>query len=61
MAVEGKARTGRWVLLGIAGAVVVALLTQHALAQGIARLLADLWVSTVSVVVKLFASIFGRH
>lgn len=61
MAVESKARTGGWVLAAIAAAVVLALLTQHALAEGIARLLADLWVSTVSVVLKLFASIFGGH
>ena len=59
MTVQGKTRTGGWLLLGIAAAVVLALLTQHALAEGIARLLADLWVSTVSIVLKLFASIFG--
>ena len=59
MAVQGKARTGSWVLLGIAAAVVLAVLTRHALVEGVARLLADLWVSTVSIVLKLFASIFG--
>jgi hypothetical protein len=61
MAVEGKARAGGWVLLGVAAALLLAVLTQHALVDGIARLLADLWVSTVSIVLKLFASIFGGH
>jgi hypothetical protein len=61
MPVEGKARASGWVLLGVAAALLVAVLTQHALVEGIARLLADLWVSTVSVVLKLFASIFGGH
>ncbi|HVV33742.1 MAG TPA: hypothetical protein VHC73_11000 [Vitreimonas sp.] len=61
MAVEGKARAGGWVLLGVAAALLLAVLTQHALVEGIARLLADLWVSTVSIVLKLFASIFGGH
>lgn len=61
MAVEGKTRTRSWLLLGIAAAVVLAVLTQHALVEGIARLLADLWVSTVSIVLKLFVSIFGGH
>jgi hypothetical protein len=59
MAVEGKTRTRAWVLLGIAAAGALAVLTQHALVEAIARLLADLWVSTLSVVLKLFASIFG--
>ena len=61
MAAQEKARTRSFVLLGIAVAVVLAVLTQHALVEGIARLLADIWVSTVSVVFKLFASIFGAH
>jgi len=61
MAVEGKARSGALVLGAIAVAVLLAVLTQHALTEGVARLLADLWVSTVSIVLKLFASVFGGH
>jgi len=61
MAVERKARAGRWLLVGIGAAVALALLTQRALAEGVGHVLADLWVSTVSVVLKLFGSIFGVH
>ncbi|MFT3727821.1 MAG: hypothetical protein QM759_08365 [Terricaulis sp.] len=61
MAVETKQRTGGWVLVAILAVVLIALMTQHALAEGVGRLLADLWISVVAVVLKLFASIFGGH
>jgi len=61
MAVRSKVGASAWMLAAIAAIVIAAILTQHALVNGVARFLADLWVSTVAVVLKLFASIFGAH
>jgi hypothetical protein len=61
MAAREKTRGGGWLVLGVGAAIALAVLTQHALVNGIARVLADVWVSTVAVVLKLFASIFGAH
>ena len=55
-----KQLTG-WALAAFAVAIVLAFMAQHALAAGAARVIADIWVSAVSVVLKLFASLFGRH
>jgi hypothetical protein len=61
MSERAKPQTGRWVLLGILGVIVLAALTQRTVTAGVAHFLADIWVSTVSVVAKLFGSIFGVH
>lgn len=56
-----KTRSGIWVMAAIAAAVLLAILTQHALVEGFARLLADIWISTVSIVLQLFSPLFGGH
>ena len=59
---EAKPRTRSrrgWVFLALVAAGALALLTQEAAAQRLAGLLAGLWVSVMSVVVRLIGAVFG--
>jgi drug/metabolite transporter (DMT)-like permease len=62
MTASGKAR-GRWgwAAVLLVAAIVFAALTQHAAAARLGAMIADVWVSTISVVVRLIAAIFGGH
>jgi hypothetical protein len=47
-------------LLGVLVLAIVAVLaTQHAVAAGVGRFVANLWVSVFDVVLRLIAAIFG--
>jgi len=48
-------------LLALALAVAVAVATQHALAEQVGRMLADVWLSTMGAVLGLLGAMFGAH
>ncbi len=59
---EAKPRTRSglgWVLVALSVAGALAFLTQEAAAQRLAGFLAGLWVSVMSVVVRLIGAVFG--
>jgi hypothetical protein len=61
MAPRQKSRGGLgWLLIALLGAAVLAAFTQRAAATGLASAVADVWVSAMSVILRLIAAIFGR-
>ena len=64
--VEGKsimahtARPLRTALLAVIVVLIGALVVRQVLFHDVAKLLADLWVSAMSVVLRIFAAFFGH-
>jgi hypothetical protein len=50
-----------WAAAALAAALLFVLLTQQALAARVGGAIAGVWISVMSVVLRLVAAIFGHH